>query len=135
MKRIDLCDFCGKGRPYVDDTQFKNHACRNKTENFCKECQKCFASPLILRRHIESVHKGMTYTCTLCSKVYTTLAAMKRHQRTHSQKKDHKCDICHKEFSRQEHILRHKKSCTAKTFKLFKPSKPTNEKKLKIRSN
>ena len=79
MKRITLCTHCGKEN-FNNDNQFKNHACRNKTEVICKECDKSFASPLILRRHIESVHKGMQYTCTLCSKVYTTMAAMKRHQ-------------------------------------------------------
>ena len=59
MKRINLCEYCGKGREFFgdDDVKFKNHSRRNKTEVFCKECEKCFASNLILRRHLESDHK------------------------------------------------------------------------------
>ena len=51
---------------------------------FCNTCEKSFASPLILRRHIESIHKGIIYRCsTLCEKVFTYLSAMKRHQTAH----------------------------------------------------
>ena len=127
MKRIDLCEFCGKLRDYFEnEDQFKNHTCRNKHDIFCKMCEKSFASPLILRRHIESVHKGMAYKCTLCGKSLTSMAAMKRHERTHLERKDHKCDICHNEFSRKEHLSKHRKSCTAKIFKLFKIHRPSN---------
>ena len=85
MKKINLCEYCGKGRGFFDDdeSKFKNHTCRNKHEVFCKDCETCFASNLILRRHIESVHKGMLYTCKECKKDFKSLASMKRHLKTH----------------------------------------------------
>ena len=82
MKTINLCAYCGKGKDYFDtdqkaaDWKFKNHTCRNKTEVFCKECEKCFGSNLILRRHQESVHKSVIYKCLICNKIFKSLSAM-----------------------------------------------------------
>merc|ERR1712082_201350 len=90
MNRIDLCEYCGKGREYFEnDTKFFNHTCRNKNEIFCSTCEKCFASSLILRRHIESIHKGMLYKCMECEAIFTTMAAMKRHQKRHQNITEH----------------------------------------------
>ena len=64
MKKINLCEYCGKGREYFEkDDNFKNHSCRNKIEVFCDQCENCFGSNLILRIHIESVHLGIEYKC------------------------------------------------------------------------
>ena len=113
MKRINLCEYCGKGKEYFDDaTKFKNHSCRNKTEVFCKECDMCFASNLILRRHLESVHQGIVYNCKTCNKLFKSLAAMTRHSKTHKESlKKHECDTCKKVFSRNEHLRKHTEKC------------------------
>ena len=110
MKKINLCEYCGKGRDFFEDEKFKNHTCRNKNEVFCKDCEKCFASNLILRIHIEAVHKGMLYTCKECQKKFKSLASMKRHLKTHKQSiKNHACDTCEKEFTRNQHLKNHMK--------------------------
>ena len=68
-----------------------------ETKLFCKECENCFDSNIILRRHIESVHKGIVYNCTTCNKLFKSLAAMTRHSKTHKESaKKHECDICKK---------------------------------------
>ena len=129
MKRIDLCNYCGKEREYVqNEKRFKDHTCRNKNEVFCSICEKCFGSGLILRRHIESVQNAMVYKCNECEAFFTTMAAMKRHEKGHQKIKEQKCDICNKEFSRKEHLLKHRKSCSAKVIRNSK-SKQVNQSK------
>ena len=118
MKKINLCEYCGKGG--------KNHTCRNKHEVICEMCENVFASPLILRRHIESVHRAIKYKCNLCGNIFNSMSSMKRHEKRHLEKKEHTCDICQKEFSRKEHLKKHIKSCTAKNLKLFKIHRPSN---------
>ena len=113
MKKINLCAHCGKGRKFFDtDKQFLNHSCRNKTEIFCEECDKCFASPLILRRHQESVHKSIIYQCKLCDKIFKSYPAMSRHTKIHSTVKNHNCMKCNKSFSRKDLLQKHIRSCT-----------------------
>ena len=122
MKKINLCEYCGKGRGFFDDdeSKFKNHTCRNKHEVFCKDCETCFASNLILRRHIESVHKGMLYTCKECKKDFKSLASMKRHLKTHLEStKKHACDTCNKDFTRNEYLVKHKMNCIPKKLSLI----------------
>ena len=95
MKKINLCEYCGLSRNPGDESKLKNHACRNKNEVFCTECENCFASNLILRRHIESVHRGMLYTCKECQNTFKSLASMKRHIKKHQQSsKKLACDTC-----------------------------------------
>ena len=110
MKTINLCEYCGKGKDFFDTVipwKFKNHTCRNKTEVFCKECEKCFGSNLILRRHQESVHKSVMYKCLICKKIFKSLPAMSRHKRDNSMNKNHLCELCNKKFSRKELLDKH----------------------------
>ena len=105
MKKIVICEYCGKDERDENDEEFRHHGCPNKTKAKCTICDNFFASGLILRRHIESVHQGMIYKCVEWDKTFTTLDAMKRHQKTHNGKKEHTCNICHKEFSRSETLM------------------------------
>ena len=85
MKK-ELCEFCGKGRnDFENDQKFYSQTCRNKNEALCKECNKSFGSSLILRIHIESVHKGIRYNCLVCNQWFSSLASMKRHGKNHIQ--------------------------------------------------
>ena len=72
----------------------------------------CFASNLILRRHLESLHQGIVYNCKACNKLFEFLAAMTRHARTHKESlKKHECDTCKKVFSRNDHLRKHTEKC------------------------
>ena len=64
-------------------------------------CEKCFASPLILRKHIESVHRDIKYKCNLCGSIFNSMSAMKRHKKNHLETKEHECIICQKDFSQK----------------------------------
>ena len=64
-------------------------------------CEKCFASPPILRKHIESVHRAIKYKCNLCGSIFDSMSAMKRHKKNRLETKEHKCVICHKDFSQK----------------------------------
>ena len=117
MKKISLCNYCGKGRDdFASDLKFKYHTCRNKTEVTCEDCGKCFASNLILKRHKESVHLGLLFYCGNCDKCFKSLATKIRHEKEHGEK-EYACDLCAKKFAQNDYLTKHRISCLSKKYK------------------
>ena len=49
----------------------------------CEFCQKTFPSKTSTQKHVEYVHKGRSYLCTICGEVMRGLSKRLRHQRSH----------------------------------------------------
>lgn len=45
----------------------------------CTKCQKTFDAPVLLKRHINMVHKQAKYCCKYCSKTYLGISELKKH--------------------------------------------------------
>ena len=117
MKNIQ-CEYCGKTREYFQKARaYYQHSCRNKQEVFCKLCNICFKSNQIMRRHVESVHRGVVYPCEECGKVFKTESGLKRHQKSHKEVKELSCEHCGKTFNRKENLKRHNSSCIKEKIK------------------
>ena len=66
LKRLQLCESCGRGRDsFGSDKTFLNHSCE-KTIVTCTKCDKQYASKLVLRRHIETIHNKKLFSCDKC---------------------------------------------------------------------
>ena len=72
--------------------------------NFCSQCEICFSSNLTLRRHIESIHKGIVYACKKCGKTLKNYSSLLRHVKNHNKQNQLTCQECQKEFGRKEHL-------------------------------
>ena len=128
--KFTLCQNCGKERNlFKSDKSFYNHACRPKHETFCDQCNSSFSSSITLKRHVESIHKGIEYTCEKCEKSFTNYSNLLRHVKNHEQIKDYTCEECKKSFSRKEHLKKHLFSCikNEKKSKKEKQNKVVNE--------
>ena len=58
-----------------------------------------------MRRHVESVHRGVVYPCEECGKVFRTESGLKRHERSHKVETELTCEHCGKTFNRKENLV------------------------------
>lgn len=83
-----LCKYCG--RMYVLSTQLRRHVVHSHfkqvgKEKHCGQCEKSFANPGVLDRHIKTIHQGFRYHCTLCTQTFSFRHTLMRHyNRSHS---------------------------------------------------
>ena len=45
----------------------------------CKDCKKTFFKPGDLKRHVDSVHKGIKHTCPYCGDKLTEKGSLRKH--------------------------------------------------------
>lgn len=83
-----LCKYCG--RMYVLNTQLRRHVVHSHfkqigKEKHCDQCEKSFATPGVLDRHIKTIHQGFRYHCTLCTQTFSFRhTLMKHYNRSHA---------------------------------------------------
>lgn len=108
--RREICYICGKMVPVGTLTiHIDIHKDRSVK---CPDCDKIFASKIILDRHINHIHInngiGQKYYCEICSKPLGSKGSLKTHMViTHSADKNNKCHICGKTYKLLSHVTAH----------------------------
>ena len=78
----------------------------------CDECEKSFRNKFRLKRHKNSVHRGIkNHLCSFCDYRSSRRDALKLHISTHEGLKEgrHKCSLCDKHFAQSCSLYRHLK--------------------------
>lgn len=79
----------------------------------CTECDKKFAFPAYLHRHM-NIHRGK-YKCAKCGRCCQSNRALAEHVRTHSGEKPFQCTDCGQRFSQKAHFVVHSRRHTGET--------------------
>uniref|UniRef100_H2YQI8 C2H2-type domain-containing protein n=1 Tax=Ciona savignyi TaxID=51511 RepID=H2YQI8_CIOSA len=76
----------------------------------CENCDRRFADPSNLQRHIRQQHVGArAHPCPECGKTFATSSGLKQHQHIHSSVKPFTCEVCHKSYTQFSNLCRHKR--------------------------
>ena len=74
-----------------------------KTGYFLINVRLAFSSNITLRRHVDSIHKCITYTCAKCEIKKKNYPSLLRDVKSHKEQKEITCQECKKAFTRKEH--------------------------------
>ena len=103
------CHLCGK--EYASPAIVKNHieSAHNGNTFDCEECDKKYSDITNLRRHRRAAHAGVKEGCGLCGKIFNDRSNMMRHMKLHTITEDQKpsCPICHKVISDKTNLKKH----------------------------
>ena len=117
---------------FQSNDEKKSHFCAHPDRFQCDQCEKNYKVKGELKKHIDSIHRGIRFPCSTCSEVLSSSQSLKRHVRTvhetvfknYRQEIRHffslktfsinnkfllRCDICSKAFKDNEYLLRHMK--------------------------
>ncbi|XP_067951190.1 histone-lysine N-methyltransferase MECOM-like [Watersipora subatra] len=76
----------------------------------CENCDRVFADPSNLQRHIRTAHVGARcHACPECGKTFATSSGLKQHQHIHSSVKPFQCEVCMKAYTQFSNLCRHKR--------------------------
>ncbi|KAK6173640.1 hypothetical protein SNE40_017054 [Patella caerulea] len=77
-------------------------------EYTCEQCDKRFANPYCMVRHIKRVHTGeRSFSCLECGKSFVDKGDLTKHMKNHKGETDLECHICHKVCISKEHLVEH----------------------------
>ena len=78
----------------------------------CLQCNKSFAGPSSLSRHIKTHSNEKPFACIQCNKVFSRLSSLKRHENSHSEEKPFKCQVCGWSFIQNSDLKIHERTHT-----------------------
>ena len=89
---------------------------KNRTyECHYENCEKIYSSSTGLKRHIDNIHKNITYGCDKCDRKFGRNDQLLRHKReVHDEKPMKTCELCKKEMTERKYYESHLKNCLIK---------------------
>mmetsp|Transcript_10983 Transcript_10983/g.33690 ORF Transcript_10983/g.33690 Transcript_10983/m.33690 type:complete len:390 (+) Transcript_10983:210-1379(+) len=76
--------------------------------HMCPECDKSFTRAYYLRRHIDSVHKGIKpFKCEICGKSFSQKGHLNEHVRGRHSTDTLRCGVCSHTFGSKSKLSRH----------------------------
>ena len=81
-----------------EETAFIAKGVKRKRTYECDVCEKVFAKPSDLTRHMRTHTKEKPYECDVCEKRFTLAGSLKSHMRIHTNEKPYECDVCEKRY-------------------------------------
>lgn len=106
-----LCNLCGKG--FESAEILTGHMVLHNVSGLLLQCPFCEAvmKRSVLTQHIKYSHNNIKPQCHVCEKTFANPNNLKRHMMIHSGVKEFECDLCLKRFSQkitmQTHRLTH----------------------------
>jgi len=76
----------------------------------CSSCDKMFRGNYELRKHIETIHEQLRFTCSICNRQFKSKDGLKYHQNLlHITDNKFKCKFCSLKFSNKQRLLIHER--------------------------
>ena len=76
----------------------------------CPDCDYTFTNKPSLQNHINSVHKGVIFPCEECEHTFSHKSSLQTHIKSVHKGVSFQCQNCESTFTRKDHIQRHIKS-------------------------
>ncbi|KAA0703564.1 Zinc finger protein 236 [Triplophysa tibetana] len=115
--RCHVCHVCKKA--FKRATHLKEHeyvhnkrpkANSQKAKVFkCSNCDKAFAKPSQLERHIRTHTGERPFKCSLCDKAFNQKSALHVHRVKHTGEKPYRCEVCTIGFTQKSNMKLHMK--------------------------
>uniref|UniRef100_A0A8D8MAV8 Zinc finger protein 16 n=1 Tax=Cacopsylla melanoneura TaxID=428564 RepID=A0A8D8MAV8_9HEMI len=111
LGKVFRCEPCNKN--FTDDRGLLKHngfvhGSKKRVKYNCDTCGKTYTRKIELVDHIQCVHYGLRYTCTLCDKTFKTKKIFQSHE-CKLKLYQFKCQHCKKAFLRRKKLEMHLK--------------------------
>ncbi len=112
-KKLHLGLFCRSCTGLFDTLEEKaTHKCTPPERWQCGQCDKNYKSKSELANHVDIVHEGKRFPCTLCPDILASAQARKRHVRLvhETRVKKLRCQTCGKAFKDRQTLRGHERT-------------------------
>jgi len=102
------CAHCDKRFSTSNNLKKHTSIIHNNERHICDECGASYSSKVLLRHHINGVHKNVfQFSCTLCPAKFNRKNLLQLHMNKHTGLKPYTCTTCGKGFGRPNILKDH----------------------------